>query len=113
MQGVGSAYLRQCGVCDKTCALVNNHVKTKRYLTAINKDYYDKLSPASKGSLRYQGGPMTPNECRDYEADELFTLHLKIREWDDKAKDDSPEMLEKIKKMNPIDYYYTLYLKYA
>tara|TARA_Y100000310_G_C20261609_1_gene613887 strand:- start:32 stop:202 length:171 start_codon:yes stop_codon:yes gene_type:complete len=56
---------------------------------------------------------MTPNECRDYEADELFTLHLKIREWDDKAKDDSPEMLEKIKKMNPIDYYYTLYLKYA
>lgn len=50
----GERYLRQLGFSDKVCQLVGAHVMAKRYLTAVDKDYYDALSQSSKTTLKYQ-----------------------------------------------------------
>jgi predicted HD phosphohydrolase len=51
---LGENYLRQLGFSDKVCQLVGAHVMAKRYLTAVDRGYYDQLSPSSKTTLRYQ-----------------------------------------------------------
>ena len=53
---VGERYLRQLGFGEKVCQLVAAHVMAKRYLTAVDKEYYDGLSNASKNTLRMQVG---------------------------------------------------------
>jgi hypothetical protein len=40
-----------------------------------------------------------------YEESPLFKLHLKIREWDDKAKSTDPELLKKIREMDIPSYF--------
>jgi phosphonate degradation associated HDIG domain protein len=62
------------------------HVAAKRYLTAARPGYFDDLSPASIQSLELQGGPMTPSEVREFEANPCFSLAVKVREYDDCAK---------------------------
>src|SRR5688500_9350391 len=47
---------------------VRNHVDAKRYLCAVDLEYFGTLSPASVQSLSLQGGPMTAEECRHFEA---------------------------------------------
>lgn len=51
---VGERYLRELGFSEKVCQLVAAHVMAKRYLTAVDKEYYDGLSNASKNTLRMQ-----------------------------------------------------------
>lgn len=51
---VGEKYLRDLGFNEKICQLVGAHVIAKRYLTAVDKDYYDGLSNSSKTTLKYQ-----------------------------------------------------------
>lgn len=53
---LGEKYLRELGFNDKICQLVGAHVMAKRYLTAVDKDYYDKLTEISKNSLSLQVG---------------------------------------------------------
>lgn len=55
----GEKYLRELGFNDKICQLVGAHVMAKRYLTAVDKDYYDKLTEISKNSLK--SAPVYPN----------------------------------------------------
>jgi predicted HD phosphohydrolase len=62
------------------------HVAAKRYLTAARPDYLAQLSPASVQSLELQGGPMTPDEVRAFEAQPYFSLAIKVRQYDDRAK---------------------------
>jgi [1-hydroxy-2-(trimethylamino)ethyl]phosphonate dioxygenase len=62
------------------------HVAAKRYLTATRPGYFDNLSPASIQSLELQGGPMTLSEGREVEAQPYFSLAIKVRECDDRAK---------------------------
>jgi phosphonate degradation associated HDIG domain protein len=62
------------------------HVAAKRYLTAARPDYFDRLSPASIQSLELQGGPMSTDEVREFEAEPYFSLAVKVREYDDCAK---------------------------
>lgn len=50
----GETYLRELGFSEKICQLVGAHVMAKRYLTAVDKDYYDSLSEVSKNSLKLQ-----------------------------------------------------------
>ncbi|TVY25836.1 Uncharacterized protein LHYA1_G006191 [Lachnellula hyalina] len=52
----GEIYLRELGFNDKTFRLVGAHEMAKRYLTVVDKDYYDKLTKISKNSLRLQVG---------------------------------------------------------
>lgn len=86
-EGLGAQYMLNLGFSNTVAELIRGHVKGKRYLTYKYPSYYDKLSEASKGTLAYQGGPMTAEEATAFEADPLFDWHLKIRAWDEQAKE--------------------------
>lgn len=84
---LGADYLRERGFGENLCRLVQSHVKAKRYLTFKYPDYCAKLSPASKITLEHQGGVMDEEEAAKFEQDPLHPLYIKMREWDDRAKD--------------------------
>lgn len=65
---------------------VRLHVAAKRYLTAVRSEYLAALSPASVRSLQLQGGPMTPDEVKAFEANPHCAVAVKVRECDDRAK---------------------------
>jgi len=85
-ESLGGEYLREKGFSEKIARLVESHVPAKRYLTFKYPEYYNKLSEASKATLDKQGGRMDDAEAKQFEADNLYLLFIKIREWDDKAK---------------------------
>jgi len=84
---IGSEYLQSKGFSPELARLVASHVPTKRYLTYADKNYFDNLSAASKKTLEFQGGPMTADEAAAYAADPLIDSYIKIRYWDDQAKE--------------------------
>ena len=66
---------------------VRLHVAAKRYLCAVEPGYFGALSAASVHTLRIQGGPMTPAESAGFEASPWCQSALRLRRWDDAAKD--------------------------
>ncbi len=86
---IGAAYLREMGFSETVARLVAYHVQAKRFLTGRDPAYYGKLSDASKKTLQYQGGPMTAAEAEAFRADPLFTLSIRLREWDEQAKEEN------------------------
>jgi len=102
---VALEFLRETGFKYPIPELVYNHVDAKRYLIYKNPDYYDNLSNASKNTLIKQGGVMTKLEADIFEKNKLFELSLKVRSYDEKAKD------TKIKIKN-VEYYFGLIKKY-
>ncbi len=86
-EGVAAGYLKELGFSERLVTLVNAHVDAKRYLCFANKRYFDNLSEASKITLQFQGGPMTEEEARDFEKNPLKTLIIKMRTWDEAAKE--------------------------
>ena len=85
-EGKGRKFLEDMGVPYPIPNLVENHVKVKRYLVGKNQEYYQKLSDASKQTLAYQGGPMSPEEIVSFETDPLFSDSLLVREYDEMSK---------------------------
>src|SRR5450755_957811 len=85
-EAIGALYLTEKGFSNKICKLVASHVAAKRYLTCKDPDYYEQLSPASKKTLEFQGGMMTPEEAAAFEKDPLFTEIILMRRWDEQAK---------------------------
>jgi len=65
---------------------VRLHVTAKRYLCAVEPDYYAGLSAASQRSLRLQGGPLSREEVRRFELELGFRSAVAVRRWDDAAK---------------------------
>ena len=65
---------------------VRLHVAAKRYLCAVEPDYYDQLSDASRRSLKLQGGPMSPGEAIAFERNPSAIDAVRLRRWDDDAK---------------------------
>jgi phosphonate degradation associated HDIG domain protein len=63
------------------------HVQAKRYLVAVDPAYLRALTPASTHALALQGGAMTAEECRSFEALPFATQALQLRRWDDLSKD--------------------------
>lgn len=98
---LGADYLRKMGFPEKVAKLVANHVQAKRYLTFKYSEYYSKLSAASKKTLEYQGGVMSQDEAMNFENDELFELSLKMRTWDELAKEENVPLpnIERYKEM--------------
>ena len=84
---LGADYLRARGFSEKIATLVQSHVAAKRYLCFADKEYYTKLSEASKSTLGYQGGPMTSDEAAAFENDPLFKTIIRMRHWDEMAKE--------------------------
>lgn len=65
---------------------VRLHVSAKRYLCRVDPEYQARLSPASIQSLELQGGPMSVEEARDFEANPHANDAVHLRLWDDEAK---------------------------
>ena len=85
---LGGEYLRkELGLSERICYLVENHVNAKRYLTHVDKDYYNRLSDASKQTLVYQGGPMNDDEAKRFRSHGEFELCLRMRTFDEAAKE--------------------------
>lgn len=84
---IGADFLRVRGFPERIAKLVENHVQAKRYLTYKYPDYYNNLSDASKKTLEFQGGKMTPKESTIFEQDPLFDTSLLMRKWDEAAKE--------------------------
>lgn len=70
---------------------VRFHVAAKRYLCAVNTEYFNKLSDASVHSLSLQGGPMHSDEIATFEQNENLDNIVQVRLFDDGAKDASVE----------------------
>ncbi|MGS7249984.1 phosphonate degradation HD-domain oxygenase [Pseudomonas anuradhapurensis] len=83
---IGAEYLRRCGFGERMARLVQNHVEAKRYLTLRQPGYYQRLSEASRRTLGYQGGVMNEAEADAFERDPLFEVSLRMRDWDERAK---------------------------
>ncbi|WP_042364074.1 phosphonate degradation HD-domain oxygenase [Streptacidiphilus neutrinimicus] len=66
---------------------VRLHVAAKRYLCAVEPEYFARLSPASVHTLSVQGGPMSPAEATAFEAEPFARDAVRLRRWDDAAKD--------------------------
>jgi len=65
---------------------VTLHVPAKRYLCAIDPDYFGRLSPASVVTLKLQGGPMSGSEVAAFEQQRFYPEAVQIRRWDDRGK---------------------------
>ncbi|WP_417848447.1 phosphonate degradation HD-domain oxygenase [Thalassoglobus sp.] len=66
---------------------IRMHVVAKRYLCAIEPDYFSTLSQPSVVSLGLQGGPMNEHEISDFELNPFAQDAVRLRRWDDTAKD--------------------------
>jgi len=84
---IGAEWLQSLGLSSTICQLVARHVDAKRYLCYSNPAYIKKLSPASQQTLIHQGGIMTGEEAKEFDTDPLKNIILRMRDWDDKAKD--------------------------
>ncbi len=76
---------------------VRLHVAAKRYLCAVEPDYHDQLSEASKYTLKVQGGVMTPEQAAEFAALPGAADAVAVRRWDEEAKDpnaDTPPAFE-------------------
>lgn len=62
------------------------HVAAKKYLCAVDRDYFKRLSAASIQSLQVQGGPMSENEITKFEANPFHRSAVKARLYDDDGK---------------------------
>lgn len=84
-ESTGSAWLSQYFGPEVT-EPVRLHVAAKRYLSIAEPGYFDKLSDASKLSLKLQGGPMTADQARVFEAEPFFADAVRLRRWDEEGK---------------------------
>ncbi|MCO6418695.1 metal-dependent phosphohydrolase [Siccirubricoccus sp. KC 17139] len=65
---------------------VRLHVAAKRYLCAVEPDYFGKLSPDSVLSLSLQGGPMSAAEAAEFAALPQAKAAVRLRRFDEAAK---------------------------
>jgi phosphonate degradation associated HDIG domain protein len=84
---VGATYLMELGFSSEVADLIEGHVQAKRYLVAKRAAYSEKLSEASAKTLEFQGGPMNESEVAAFEQDPRFKAKLRLRQWDEMAKE--------------------------
>lgn len=65
---------------------VKMHVDAKRYLCAVDKEYFKGLSEPSRVSLELQGGPMDQREIDAFRSRPFSDDAVRLRQWDDQAK---------------------------
>ena len=65
---------------------VRLHVAAKRYLCAVEPDYFARLSGPSVTSLELQGGPFDEAGRREFEAEPYFADAVQLRRFDEAAK---------------------------
>jgi 2-amino-1-hydroxyethylphosphonate dioxygenase (glycine-forming) len=85
-------WLRDRNFSEKIQIIVENHVPAKRYLSFKFPAYFEALSEASKKTLSFQGGIMNSTEAVDFENQMYFEESIKLRTWDDHAKEQNIEL---------------------
>jgi phosphonate degradation associated HDIG domain protein len=65
---------------------VRLHVAAKRYLCAVEPEYFDRLSHASKHTLAHQGGPMAAPEAAAFSQLPFVDRAVRLRRFDDGGK---------------------------
>lgn len=84
-EDAGAAMLQ--GLFDTTVTdPVRLHVPAKRWLCAVEPDYFDRLAPDSVRSLKLQGGPMSDAEAADFARNPQAEAAAALRRIDDDAK---------------------------
>lgn len=91
---IGADYIRSKGFPEMIARLIEYHVQAKRYLTYKHPSYYESLSEASKKTLLYQGGLMKEEEALAFEADPLFAYSIRMRQWDELAKETETPLID-------------------
>jgi phosphonate degradation associated HDIG domain protein len=71
---------------DAVAESVKLHVAAKRYLVSTQTQYRQRLSEDSVRSLALQGGPFSPDECDVFMQQAFARDAVKLRVWDDLAK---------------------------
>jgi len=104
-EGIGAQYLKEKGFSKRICSMVENHVNAKRYLVAVDETYQLKLSEASLQTLEWQGGPMHKSEILVFEQHPFFDDIIKVRLWDERAKEPDAILL-------PISHFKNLITEY-
>jgi len=61
------------------------HVSAKRYLCAVDNAYLEGLTATTRHTLDLQGGPMSEDEVRAFEAETYGAAAAQVRRWDDQA----------------------------
>ncbi|KTD72590.1 HD domain-containing protein [Legionella tucsonensis] len=84
---IGAKLAYDLGFSAKVALLIGYHVNAKRYLAGKKKDYFERLSAASKKTLFFQGGVMSDEEMLQFEANTHFKDILRVRVNDEKAKE--------------------------
>jgi len=82
---IGAAYLARSFPPSVT-EPIRMHVLAKRYLCAVEKGYFERLSPASVRSLKLQGGAFTAAEAADFIQQPYAEDAVNLRRWDELAK---------------------------
>lgn len=104
-EGIGAEYLRTNGFSERICGVVEKHVDAKRYLVATDPGYKAKLSEASLQTLEWQGGAMSKNEAAAFEKHPFFKDIIRVRLWDEGAKDRNAKTLPLHYFINAINEY--------
>jgi [1-hydroxy-2-(trimethylamino)ethyl]phosphonate dioxygenase len=65
---------------------VSMHVTAKRWRCSTDPGYFERLSEASKMTLKAQGGLLSEEECLRFEEHPGFPDALALRTWDDEGK---------------------------
>jgi predicted HD phosphohydrolase len=84
---IGARLALEMGLSRQVATLIGYHVQAKRYLAAKKPIYKKNLSPASQGTLKFQGGPMSLEEQVLFEALPSFREILQVRTNDEKGKE--------------------------
>lgn len=71
---------------ERIAALVGLHIDAKRYLVTTDPTYRQRLSPISVQSLALQGGDMSPQDLKEFEARPHWREGLMLRQADEAAK---------------------------
>jgi predicted HD phosphohydrolase len=80
---------------------VRLHVAAKRWLCTTDPDYAQRLSPTSYKSYLDQGGRMSDEERRQFEAHPNFAAAVQVRRWDDQGKNPQ-EVLPSLQELVPL-----------
>ncbi len=95
---IGARKALEMGLNLEVAILIGEHVNAKRYLAATKTGYYERLSPASKETLGFQGGKMSKAEQVAYQSHALFKKILQVRVNDEKGK------VENLETVTPAHY---------
>lgn len=82
----GAIVLRELGFPKSVIEPIRLHIAAKQFLCAVETDYYEALSEASKQTLKLQGGIYSMEQCITFQKEIFWKDAVQLRRWDELAK---------------------------